>query len=49
MSPQSKWNKLGGRKADSLVMARKGDAGPYELGNIAMITFSMNARQRHEH
>jgi len=34
-----------GRGKDDLVMARIGDTGPYELGNIKKITFSENRRE----
>jgi hypothetical protein len=37
-----------GSGADDLVMARKGDEGPYHPDNVYKSTCSENAREQHE-
>ena len=36
-----------GNKPDDFCMARKGDAGPYSLGNVFLATFRENCRDMH--
>lgn len=40
------WFKLRGRKKDQYCMARLGDKGAYEVGNIKCITNSQNVKER---
>lgn len=40
------WMKYRGRRANDYVMARKGDQGAYEAGNVMCITASQNLEQR---
>jgi len=36
------WNDRGRSRADSYVMARRGDIGPYAIGNVYITTLSQN-------
>jgi hypothetical protein len=44
----SNWFELRGRGAGKYCMARKGDKGPYERGNIKCITNRTNTAEREE-
>jgi hypothetical protein len=37
-----------GRNRGQYVMARRGDRGPYRLGNVKIITIEENSREQHE-
>lgn len=43
---KDKWH-LRGRHACGLVMARHGDDGPYEIGNVKLITLAENASEQY--
>jgi hypothetical protein len=40
------WQSKRGKASDKFVMARHADKGPYQLDNVACITFSENSKQR---
>lgn len=41
-----KWDQRGNGKPDDYVMGRKGDTGPYAVGNVEIITHAANAAVR---
>ena len=41
-----RWEQRGNGTADEFVMSRKGDAGPYAVGNVAIVRHAENAAER---